>query len=58
MREPDEVPGREAEAARLEAEMAQVCGVLNAATARLVGLVAQVLGTEAWQGWGIRSPEQ
>lgn len=49
---------REAEAARLEAELAEVCGVLNAATARLVGLVAEVLATEAWQGWGIRSPEQ
>ena len=48
---------REAEAARLEAEMAEVCGVLNAATARLVGLVGEVLATEAWQGWGIRSPE-
>ncbi len=53
-----DVAEREAEAARLEAEMAQVCGVLNAATARLVGLIREVLGTEAWQGWGIRSPEQ
>ncbi len=47
---------REVEAARLEAEMAEVCGVLNAATARLVALVARVLATEAWHGWGIRSP--
>ena len=41
---------REAEAARLEAEMAEVCGVLNAATARLVALIARVLATEARQG--------
>ncbi len=49
---------REAEAARLEAEMAQVCGVLNAGTGRLVGLIGAVLKTGAWQGHGIRSPEQ
>jgi hypothetical protein len=52
-----DVAEREAEAARLEAEMAEVCGVLNAATGRLVGLIARVLETEAWQGWGIRSAE-
>jgi len=50
-------PGREAEAALLEAEMAQVCGVINAATGRLVDLVARVLDTGAWEGWGIHSPE-
>jgi len=33
------------EAARLEAEMAQVCGVINAATGRLVDLIAKVLAT-------------
>ena len=49
---------REAEAERLEAEMAEVCGVLHAATARLVGLIGRVLETEAWQGFGIRSPQQ
>jgi hypothetical protein len=37
-----------------EAEMAEVCGVLNAAMARLVGLIARVLASEAWHGWGIR----
>ena len=42
----------------LEAEIAQVCGLVNAGMARLVALVAQVLETEAWQGWGIHSPEQ
>jgi len=46
---------RKIEAARLEAELAEVCGVLNAATGRLVSLIAQVLATESWQGWGIRS---
>ena len=48
---------REAEAARLEAEIAEVCGLLNAATGRLVSLIGRVLGTEAWQGAGINSPE-
>jgi len=54
----ERVVEREAAAERLEAEMAEVCGVLNAATGRLVGLIARVLETEAWQGWGIRSAEQ
>jgi hypothetical protein len=49
---------REAEAERLEAEMAEMCGILNAATGRLVGLIAAVLQTESWQGWGVRSAEQ
>ena len=31
---------------------------MNAATARLVRLIAQVLETESWQGWGIHSPSQ
>ncbi|MGH9224925.1 MAG: DUF222 domain-containing protein [Acidimicrobiales bacterium] len=47
----------EAEAARLEREIAEVCGLLNAANARLVGLIADVLATESWQGWRTRSPE-
>jgi hypothetical protein len=38
--------------------MAEVCGVLNAATARLVELIARVLETGWWQGAGIHSPEQ
>lgn len=49
---------KEAVAERLEAEMAEVCGILNAATARLVGLIAEVMQTECWQGWGLRSAEQ
>ncbi len=58
MEVPDGVTQREAEAARLEAELAEVCGLLNAATGRLVALVGQVLATGAWEGFGIRCPEQ
>jgi hypothetical protein len=46
---------REAIAAELEVQIAQVCGVMNAATGRLVSLIARVLETESWQGCGIRS---
>ena len=49
---------KEAAAAGLELEIAQVCGVINAATGRLVQLIAAVLQTESWQGWGIRSASQ
>ncbi len=49
---------REAEAARLEGEIAEVCGLINAVTARLVRLLGQVLETGSWEGAGIRSPEQ
>lgn len=49
---------REAEAAELELEIAQVCGVMNAASGRLVRLIGRVLETESWQGWGITSPSQ
>ena len=41
----------------LEAELAVVCGRLNVASARLVGLVADALESEVWAGAGIRSPE-
>ena len=41
----------------LEAEVAQVCGILNAAHARLVGLVARVIDEDLWCGAGILSPE-
>jgi hypothetical protein len=47
---------REAKAAVLETEIAEVCGIVNAATGRLVSLVAEVLETGAWEGAGIRSP--
>ncbi len=48
----------EREVAELEADIAQVCGVINAATGRLVGLIARVLRSESWQGWGIHSASQ
>ncbi len=46
----------EAEAMRLEAEVAQVCGVANAAAGRLVALIADVLATGSWEGADILSP--
>jgi hypothetical protein len=36
--------------------MAQVCGVLNAATGRLVALIAKALASGAWQQGGVCSP--
>lgn len=45
----------EAIAAELEAEIAKVCGVVNAAKARLVSLIARVIQTGSWQGCGVRS---
>lgn len=48
---------RESEVERLEGEIAQVCGLLHATTARLVSLIAEVLATESWTGHGIRSAE-
>ncbi|MGH9224908.1 MAG: DUF222 domain-containing protein [Acidimicrobiales bacterium] len=47
----------EAAASRLETEIAEVCGFLNATAGRLVALIAEVLATGAWEGWRIRSPE-
>ncbi len=44
--------------AELEGEIAQVCGVMNAAAGRLIDLIARVLATGAWEGAGIRSAEQ
>jgi len=41
----------------METRIASVMGVLNATSAELVSLVAEVLATDAWQGVGIRSPE-
>ncbi len=49
---------RVASAADIEDELAQVCGALNATTARLVSLVGKALETEAFAGAGIHSPEQ
>jgi hypothetical protein len=55
---PQHCEQREAEATALEGELAEVCGALNAATARLVALVGQALETGACEGTGIHSPEQ
>jgi hypothetical protein len=44
--------------ADLEDQIAEVCGVMNAAVGRLVGLIARVLETGAWEGAGIRSAQQ
>ena len=46
----------EVEAMRLEAEVAQVCGVANATAGRLVTLIADVLATGSWEGADILSP--
>jgi hypothetical protein len=40
----------------LGAEAASLCGVLHATTAALVGLLARVLSSAAWEEPGIRSP--
>lgn len=48
----------QADVERLEAQIAEACGILNAAVARLVGLIGRVLETESWQGFGIRSAER
>ena len=42
---------------RFEAEVAEVCGIINAATGRLVRLIASALAAGGWEGDGIRSPE-
>ncbi len=52
----DGVEGREAAVEDLEAEMASLCGIVNAATGRLVSLVAEAVETGAWEQSGIRSP--
>ena len=50
--------GAPANVAELEREIAEVSGVLNATTARLVTLIARVLETESWHGAGIHSASQ
>jgi len=46
-----------ANVAQLEEEIAEVCGIVNVATGRLVPLIGKVLDTESYAGAGIRSPE-
>ncbi|MBA3283350.1 MAG: DUF222 domain-containing protein [Acidimicrobiia bacterium] len=42
--------------ARIEGEIAEVMGVVNAAHGRLVGLLGEALDDDLWQGWAIHSP--
>ena len=42
----------------LEERLRAVCGQVNAAHALLVDVVAEVIATGAWEGWGIRSLNQ
>lgn len=46
------------ETERLEADIAETCGVLNAAEGRLVRLIAEGLATELWGRYGVHTPEQ
>ena len=46
----------QAEATDLEEKIAQACGVMNAATGRLVKLLSAVLRSGSWQVSGIHSP--
>ncbi len=48
---------RERQLARLETDMADACGALNVAHARLVDIAAELIETELWKGYGIRSIE-
>jgi len=41
----------------LQDRLAEACGVLNVAHARLVALTAELIETELWRGYGIRSVE-
>ena len=41
----------------LDERLADACGQLNACHAALVELVAEVIASDAWHGWGIRSIE-
>ncbi|MDQ6798379.1 MAG: 13E12 repeat family protein, partial [Actinomycetota bacterium] len=47
-----------ADTGQLEDEIAEVCGILNVATGRLVSLIGRVLACESFAAAGIRSPEQ
>ena len=46
------------DAAEIEAALSEVCGQLNAAHARLVSLVGEVLASRCWEGAGILTCEQ
>jgi hypothetical protein len=46
-----------AEADAIDARIGGLMGTINTATAQLVALIADVLGSDAWCGVGVRSPE-
>ena len=48
---------RDAAVDDIEQRVAEACGVLNAANAQLVALTAELITTELWRGYGIRSVE-
>ncbi len=49
--------GRDAQVDDLEGRVAAACGVLNVANARLVELTAELIESDLWRGYGIRSVE-
>ena len=53
-----EAGNREAQAAELEADLAQACGTLNMAVAHQVELIAKVLESGSYAASGVRSAEQ
>lgn len=48
---------RDAQIDDLEGRVADACGVLNVANARLVELTAELIESDLWRGYGIRSVE-
>ncbi len=53
-----EAPGKDTRDGRsLEERVSAAVGLLNVVAAELVGLIAEALRTDGWQGFGIRSPE-
>lgn len=51
------IAAADARLARLEKRAASLAGVIAAATAEQVELIAEVLEADLWVGWGITSPE-
>lgn len=49
------VSSRDAQVDDLEGRVADACGVLNVANARLVELTAELIESDLWRGYGIRS---
>lgn len=51
-----EMAAFEADVSALEAEIAELVGVINAANGQLVALVGDALSADLWKQWGIHSP--